>query len=83
MRTVAVAIVVAGVGLSAYLAVATGVGVTGAGILAAIIAVGGLALAVTRKSTGETAGPARCPSCDGLVSPHAPYCKHCGADLAA
>ena len=83
MRPVAVAIVVAGVALSAFLAVTAGVGATGIVILAAIVAVGALALAVTRRSTGETVRPATCPSCDGLVSPHAPYCKHCGADLAA
>lgn len=50
-------------------------------VLALILAVGLLAVAVARKSgTGEVR-PARCRECGGLLSPEAPYCKHCGARL--
>ena len=58
-------------GLDAYAAV----------ILGLIVAFGALALAIARRSRSGAIGPARCPSCDGVVSSNAPYCKHCGARL--
>ena len=43
--------------------------------------IGALAIAVARgKDKGMTA-PARCASCGGLMSPNAPYCKHCGEPI--
>jgi hypothetical protein len=58
-------------GLDAYAAV----------ILGLILAFGAVALGVARRSRSGAIGPARCPGCDGVVSPNAPYCKHCGARL--
>jgi hypothetical protein len=58
-------------GLDAYAAV----------ILGLIVAFGALALAIARRSRSGAIGPARCSSCDGVVSSNAPYCKHCGARL--
>ncbi len=81
MRAVAVAIVVLGIGSTAALAVAGGLDATGAVILAFIVALGALAIAVAKRSTMGAVAPAECPSCGGLVSPNAPYCKHCNADL--
>jgi hypothetical protein len=52
-------------------------------ILASLFAVGLLAIVVTRKSEQGVGGPARCASCGGLMSPNAPYCKHCGEQVAA
>lgn len=49
--------------------------------LALMVAVGGLAIAIAGRSERRTIGPARCPECDGLVSPNASYCKHCNATL--
>ncbi len=80
MSALAVAIVVTGIGVSIALAVAGGLDVTGAVILALVIAVGGLAIAVARRSAAGTVGPATCSSCGGVVSPNAPYCKHCGTE---
>jgi hypothetical protein len=60
-------------GLDAYAAV----------ILGLILAFGAVALAVARRTRSGVIGPARCPGCDGVVSPNAPYCKHCGARLGA
>lgn len=54
---------------------------TAIAILFALVVVGALAIAVTRgKDKGLTA-PATCASCEGLISPNAPYCKHCGAPV--
>ena len=47
-------------------------------ILATMIALGVLAIVIARKSEGGAVGPATCSSCGGLMSPNAPYCKHCG-----
>lgn len=58
-----------------------GLDVYAAVILGLILAFGTLALAVARRTRSETIGPAQCPKCDGVVSPNAPYCKHCGARL--
>ena len=60
-------------GLDAYAAV----------ILGLILAFGAVALAVARRSRSGAIGPALCPECDGVVSPNAPFCKHCGARLGA
>ncbi len=83
MRSVAVAIVLLGVALSVGLALSGGLDVTGAVILTLLVAMGGLAIAVVARSRTDEVKPAECPSCGGLVSPNAPYCKHCGADLTA
>ena len=42
-----------------------------------IVAVGALAVAVARKK--EAVAPAFCRDCHRVISPNAPYCKHCGA----
>ena len=81
MKTVAVAIVLLGIGLVTGLAVAGGLDMTGAIILVLVFAMGALSIAVARRSTTGVVQPAECPSCRGVVSPNAPYCKHCGADL--
>ena len=82
MRSVAVAIVLLGIALSIGLAMVGGVDMTGVVILSLVIGMGGLAIAVVSRSSTGQVQPAECPSCGGLVSPNAPYCKHCGADLS-
>jgi hypothetical protein len=81
MSTLAVAIVVAGLVVAAALAIAVGLDATGTIILALILATGALALVVVRKARDGIVSPSQCPECGGLVSPNAPYCKHCGARL--
>lgn len=82
MSFVAIAIVVAGLGVVAALGIAVGLDATGTIILAFVLVTGLLAIAVVRKSGAGVVGPAQCPECDGLLSPNAPYCKHCGARMA-
>lgn len=52
------------------------------GLFFGLSVIGGLAIAVARgKDKGMTA-PAQCTACGGLMSPNAPYCKHCGEPVA-
>ena len=81
MRSAAVGIVLLGLAVTTGLALSGGLDLTGGIILALIFVMGALAVAVARRSTSGAVQPARCDSCDGLVSPNAPYCKHCGASL--
>lgn len=77
MTRATVALVVVGVGV----AVALGLGridLYAAVVLVLVIVVGALAVAVARRADRGAVRPAVCPSCGGLSSPHAPYCKHCG-----
>jgi hypothetical protein len=48
-------------------------------VLAVAGALGALGIAVARRANSGRTTPARCGECGGLVSPSAPYCKHCGA----
>jgi hypothetical protein len=81
-----VAALVAGI-VTAGLAVAVGAGlVRGFDALALVLLLGiallgGLAVAVARRTRTGGVSPARCLECGGLVSASAPYCKHCGAQL--
>ena len=63
--------------------IVAGLDVYAAVILGLIVAFGVLALAIARRSSSGAIGPARCGKCDGIVSPNAPYCKHCAARLGA
>lgn len=75
--TVAVAIVVM-IGLALVLVVAlqSGIDAVGVVLIAVIACLGRLGVAVARRA--GAAEPARCRACGGLISPRAPYCKHCG-----
>ena len=68
--------------LSIVVAIALGIGagfdVAALAMLATAIAVGLLAVVVARKSETDAISPATCSACGGLMSPNAPYCKHCG-----
>jgi hypothetical protein len=68
-------------GFAAVVLLALGVGLdTGSFVIAGFIfAFGALAIAVTRKARAGGIAPGRCAACEGLISPNAPYCKHCGA----
>lgn len=81
MSLVAIAIVIAGLGVASAVAIAVGLDATGTIIFALILGTGLLAIAVARKSKEGVVGPAQCPECGGLLSPNAPYCKHCGARI--
>ena len=81
MKAATITIVVLGLTLSAALAIAAGVDPTGVVIFGFLVAAGVLAIAVARKSGSGAVKPAECPACGGLISPNAPYCKHCSASI--
>ena len=78
MTRIVVAIVLLGVGLALFLGVAYGFDTTAVSMLFVLVLLGGLAIAVARGKERGMTSPARCSSCGGLMSPNAPYCKHCG-----
>ena len=48
-------------------------------ILTFVLALAGVGLAMLFRE--KRVSPATCPHCSGVVSPNAPYCKHCKAPL--
>lgn len=71
-------IVAAGIALALVLGVSKGFDATSLTILALIVAVGAVSIAVADRSERGTVAPARCDACGGVLSPNAPFCKHCG-----
>lgn len=78
MRTATFAIVGAGLLLALALGLRQGFDRASITILVLIAVTGAVALAAVERSQRGAVGPARCASCDGVISPNAPYCKHCG-----
>jgi hypothetical protein len=74
-----IALVAVGVIAVGAAALAGGTDAVGLTLLGAIAAVGAMGVAAARRAARGSIAPARCRECEGLVSPHAPYCKHCGA----
>ena len=81
MRPAVVALVVLAEAVAVVLGIATGFDTTAVVILVLTVVMGALAIAVTGKARFGNVGPAHCQSCGGVVSPNAPYCKHCGVAL--
>ena len=80
MKAAAAAIFVAGVGFVAALTAAGAqYGVIELVLLTIVLAVAGVGLSMLVRS--KRVAPATCPNCSGVVSPNAPYCKHCKAPL--
>lgn len=78
--TVTVFVLIATI-LAAAVGVVVGLGTGTTLLLALIVLLGILAVAVARKADRGSVAPARCTECGGLISAHAPYCKHCGAPV--
>ncbi len=81
MKRAVSTLVVIGIALAFGFGLAGGFDVAAAIIFMLIVACGALAIAVTARSELGEVGPASCDSCGGLISPNAPYCKHCGAGV--
>jgi predicted secreted Zn-dependent protease len=78
VRSVAIVVVAAGLALALLLGLEYGLDPAAVVILVLLAAVGAVAIAVARRS-GTSVSPAHCAECNGVISPHAPFCKHCGA----
>lgn len=83
MKLAALIVLGLGMALALMLAVDAGGDPVTLAILALVLATGALGIAVVRRSGSAAVGPARCFSCGGLISPNAPYCKHCGEPLSS
>ena len=81
MKPAVVVLVVLAEAVALVLGFATGFDTTAIVILVLTIVAGAFAIAVTSKAQFGNVGPAHCDTCGGVVSPNAPYCKHCGATL--
>lgn len=79
MTGVVVVIVTVGIALAVGLGIAQGFDSTAVILLVFAVVFGLLAVAVSRKVGSGLVRPARCGECGGLISPNAPYCKHCGS----
>lgn len=80
MKAAAAGIFVAGVGFVAALTAAGAqYGLVEVVLLSFVLAVAALGLSMLVRS--KRVEPAVCPHCSGVVSPNAPYCKHCNAPL--
>lgn len=79
MRAATIGIVVVALGLAFGLGVAGGFDTRSVVVLALSAVVGAVAIAAAGRSAQGRAAPALCAACDGVISSHAPYCKHCGA----
>jgi ribosomal protein L40E len=82
VNAVALAIVAAGIALTAAVGTRAGFGVATLILFVLIVACGVLVVAIARKSKSGSVAPATCTRCGGLNSPNAPFCKHCGAPAA-
>lgn len=78
MTRIVAAIVILGLAMAVALAVRIGLDITALIILAVLVAVGAAAIRVAQRSEVGATRPAVCEGCGGLMSPNAPYCKHCG-----
>jgi hypothetical protein len=78
-----IAVIVAGIALSVALGFARGFDAYAAIILVLIVAVGALAIAALNRWSGGSVRPGACSECGGVISPNAPYCKHCNAPTEA
>lgn len=78
MSRVVTIFVVVSLAVAILLGVRVGLDVAAVAILISLVATGVLAIVVARRSEGDAVGPATCSACGGLMSPNAPYCKHCG-----
>ena len=78
MNKIIVGVVVAGIVYTTALALTGNLDLYAGIVFALVVATGFLAIAIVRRSTSGMTAPVQCTECGGLLSPNAPYCKHCG-----
>lgn len=83
MTALVLTLVGVAIAVAVVLAVVGGLDLLGLLLLVLIVAVGALGVAVARRGEKGRVAPAQCESCGGLLSPHAPFCKHCGTPVSA
>lgn len=81
MRIAAVALIIAGIAFAVVLGLDRGFDAVSVLILVLVVALGGLGIAIVLRANESSVEIGRCPECGGVISPHAPSCKHCGASI--
>ena len=81
MTRIVTIVVVLGLIEAVVLGYTVGFDIAALSILGTLIVVGALSVVIARKSETGAVQPATCASCGGLISPNAPYCKHCGEPI--
>jgi hypothetical protein len=81
LSAAAIALVLIGVALVVSIAFAAGSDIAVVFYLAPVVLLGVIVIAAAVKMRGGGVRPAECADCGGLISPNAPYCKHCGAPV--
>jgi hypothetical protein len=76
-----VVLVSAGLALALAYGLARGFDALSVVLLISLSGLGALGITVARRARAGTVMPHACVECGGVVSPSAPYCKHCGAPL--
>ena len=81
LTTIAIVIVAIGLAMVLSIVVAAGSGLTTLFYVAPVVLLGVLVVAAAVKTRAGSVRPHECSNCGGLISPNAPYCKHCGAPV--
>lgn len=81
LSAAAIAVVVTGIALVVSVAFAAGRDAALVLYVAPVVLLGVIVIAAAVKMYKGRVGPSECERCGGLLSPNAPYCKHCGAQV--
>lgn len=81
LSAAAIALVAVGIALVVSIAFAADGDLATVFYVAPVVLLGVVVIAAAVKMRGGTVGPRECDNCGGLISPNAPYCKHCGAPV--
>ncbi len=74
----AITVVIVGSAVALVLGLAAGMDKVAIVLFGSVIGAGFLVVAAVGRMGSGTVAPGHCVSCGGLISPNAPYCKHCG-----
>ena len=81
LSAAAIALVLIGIALVVSIAFAAGEDFAVIFYVAPVVFLGLVVVAAAVKMRSGSVRPAECENCGGLISPNAPYCKHCGAPV--
>ena len=81
LSAAAIALVIVGIALVVSIAFVAGEDVAVLFYVAPVVFLGVVVVAAALKMRSGSVRPSECAECGGLISPNAPYCKHCGAPV--
>lgn len=81
LSAAAITLVILGIALVVGIAFAAGGDIAVVFYVAPVVLLGVVVIAAAVKMRSGAVQPDECADCGGLISPNAPYCKHCGAPV--